>query len=46
MVRILVCAAVKSSWAYPLESHLHELMLQSPHRTLDPEVGWLVPGCT
>eukprot|EP00775_Hariotina_reticulata_P001698 gene1698-2044_t len=25
------------SWRYPLESHLHELMLQSPHRTLDPE---------
>lgn len=26
-----------TAWRYPLESHLHELMLQSPHRTLDPE---------
>ncbi|KAF8066266.1 SULTR2 [Scenedesmus sp. PABB004] len=25
-----------NAWRYPLESHLHELMLQSPHRTLDP----------
>ena len=25
---------------YSLELGLHELMLQSPHRTLDPEVRW------
>lgn len=31
--------AAHSSWRYPLESHLHELMLQSPHRTLDPDVS-------
>ena len=35
------------SWAndesvYALELGLHEMMLQSPHRTLDPEVG---PAC-
>lgn len=34
----LCCFAAKSGWRYPLESHLHELLLQSPHRTLDPEV--------
>lgn len=26
----------ETAWRYPLESHLHELLLQSHHRTLDP----------
>ena len=29
-----VCAA---DWTYAIESGLHEMMLQSEHRTLDPE---------
>lgn len=31
------CPAGDTAWRYPLESHLHELLLQSPHRTLNPE---------
>jgi hypothetical protein len=34
---LLRSAAGNNAWRYPLESHLHELMLQSPHRTLNPE---------
>lgn len=39
--------AGRSAWGYPLESHLHELMLQSPHRTLNPEVctPWVRHPC-
>ncbi len=33
--KLLVCCC--SDWTYMLEPHLHELMLQSPHRTLDPD---------
>ena len=30
---------VLSSWPYALEPGLHEMLLQSEHRTLDPEVN-------
>eukprot|EP00775_Hariotina_reticulata_P004291 gene4291-4543_t len=39
---------INGGWTYPLETLLHEMLLQSPHRTLDPEEAdfFYVPAYT